>query len=409
MTMLPANPARAQALWTHLATWGEVAAHEAQVLDATDWLTVLAESGVLDVARDAQSQPVAWYLRFGFAHLLDTAAGQTARWLCFATPGYRAYLVGILAEGLVDAARAGMALEIEQWTAAELSALNGEINALLDGLEEDHRLVDLPAPELEERFARLPGRVGGFAAWDAFALGQAAQPKALFEFALRRFGPSSQPLPVVDERPAVLRTLPLNREDGFDLSQAPIPQAWNTQRFGVLGGVAVFDSRGSRRIKGAESNTGQLLDHLRDALVEHPFYAAVIQLAICAWRSPASTMPTVELYLPKAGSLYDLSALVGSRGVGRLADLLGDLVRAQGYAPFGLVNGRVPDALMDNLLRNLLELRILRHQDELLVLDEGYQASLMSARLRTVFRPGKVLQARMVDVLASRASEGDVT
>jgi hypothetical protein len=141
--------------------------------------------------------------------------------------------------------------------------------------------------------------------------------------------------------------------------------------------------------------------------VEHPFYAAVIHLGICAWRSPASTMPTVELYVPASGGLHDVSVLVGSRGVGRVAELLGDLVRAQGYAPFGLVDGRVSDELMGNLLRNLLELRILRHQeDDLLVLDGDYQSSLMAARLRTVFRPGKELQKRMVEELALRASEG---
>jgi hypothetical protein len=140
-------------------------------------------------------------------------------------------------------------------------------------------------------------------------------------------------------------------------------------------------------------------------LLGHPFYAAVIQLAICAWRAPASTMPAVELYVPAAGALHDLSMLVGAVGVGRIADLLGDLVRLQGFAPFGLVDGRVPAALMGNLLRNLLALRVLRRQDDLLVLDEGYQTSLMAARLRTVFRPGKALQQRMVEVLAARAPE----
>ena len=38
-------------------------------------------------------------------------------------------------------------------------------------------------------------------------------------------------------------------------------------------------------------------------MVEHPFYSAVIHLGICAWRSPASTMPTVELYVPASGGL----------------------------------------------------------------------------------------------------------
>ena len=60
---------------------------------------------------------------------------------------------------------------------------------------------------------------------------------------------------------------------------------------------------------------------------------------------------------------------------------------------------------MGNLLRNLIELRILRHQNELLVLDDDYQSSLMAARLRTVFRPGKELQKRMIEGLLIRVSE----
>ncbi len=81
-------------------------------------------------------------------------------------------------------------------------------------------------------------------------------------------------------------------------------------------------------------------------------------------------------------------------------------MRAQGFAPFGLLDGRVPDALMANLLRNLIELRMLRQQDELLVLDEQYQSSLMASRLRTVFRPGKQVQARIVAELVARAPNG---
>lgn len=254
--------------------------------------------------------------------------------------------------------------------------------------------------------ADLPERSQSFAAWDSYALGHSARPKGLFEFALRRFGPACVALPVAVETAAVLRSLPLNREDGFGLGSASVPRPWNTQRFGVLSGAPLVDARGQRMFDEDAPLNEVLIEYLRDAVVEHPFYAAVIHLGICAWRSPASTMPTVELYVPASGGLHDVSVLVGSRGVGRIGELLGDLVRAQGYAPFGLVDGRVPDELMGNLLRNLLELRILRHQDELLVLDDDYQSSLMAARLRTVFRPGKDLQKRMVEELALRASEG---
>lgn len=402
----PACPSDALALFEHLARWGEVAAYEADALGAGPWVSAFEKSGSLKAVHDDHGQPVAWHLAPRFVHLLEFDAKRAGRLLCFSVPEYRIYLFGMLVEGLVHAARAGMTVELEEWTKVELAPLLPDLNAFLAPLERDKRLVDLSPTELESRMRDLPGRDLPLTAWDGFALGQASRPKALFEFALRRFAPASEPLPIAHEPVAVLRPLPLNREDGYALSDASLPHAWNTQRFWVLGGVAVVDARG-RRLFDAHAPLNEVLtEHLRDGLVEHPFYAAVVHLAICAWRSPASTMPTVELYVPSAGAVHDVTVLVSSRGAGRLADLLGDLVRAQGYAPFGTVDGRVPNELMGNLLRNLLELRILRHMGEMLVLDDEYQSSLMATRLRTVFRPGKKMQKRMVEQLALRAAAG---
>ncbi|MFJ8253765.1 hypothetical protein [Streptomyces sp. NPDC094466] len=402
---LPARPSDAVPLFEHLAHWGEVSAYEAEELGAGPWASVFENAGALEAVHDEHGRPVAWHLTPPFVHLVECDVQRAGRRLCFAVPEYRAYLLSILVEGLVDAGRAGMTVELEEWTKGELAPLLAELNTFLAQLEGGKRLVDRASVELESRMADLPERSRPFSAWDSYALGHSARPKGLFEFALRRFGPACVALPVAVETAAVLRPLPLNREDGFGLGSAFIPQPWNTQRFGVLSGAPIVDARGQRMFDEDALNE-VLLEHLRDAVVEHPFYAAVIHLGICAWRSPASTMPTVELYVPASGGLHDVSVLVGSHGVGRVGELLGDLVRAQGYAPFGLVDGRVSDELMGNLLRNLLELRILRHQDELLVLDDDYQSSLMAARLRTVFRPGKELQKRMVEELALRASEG---
>ncbi|MFK0296049.1 hypothetical protein ACIQU6_37020 [Streptomyces sp. NPDC090442] len=402
---LPACPSDAVPLFEYLAHWGEVSAYEAEHLGAGPWVSVFENAGALKAVDDEHDRPVAWHLTPPFVHLLECDAQQVGRRLCFAVPEYRAYLLSILVEGLVDAGRGGMTVELEEWTKGELAPLLAELNVVLAQLEGGKRLVDLASAELESRMADLPERSRPFAAWDSYALGHSARPKGLFEFALRRFGPACVALPVAVESAAVLRPLPLNREDGFGLGSAFIPQPWNMQRFGVLSGAPIVDARGQRTFDEDALNE-VLLEHLRDAVVEHPFYAAVIHLGICAWRSPASTMPTVELYVPASGGLHDVSVLVGSRGVGRVAELLGDLVRAQGYAPFGLVDGRVSDELMGNLLRNLLQLRILRRQDELLVLGDDYQSSLMAARLRTVFRPGKELQKRIVEELALRAAEG---
>ncbi|MBF6125050.1 hypothetical protein [Nocardia brasiliensis] len=404
--MMPVHASDAVALFEHLAQWGEVSAYEAVELDAGTWIAMFEHAGALKAVDDEHGRPVAWHLTPPFVRLLECDAQQAGRRLCFVVPEYRAYLLGILVEGLVDAGRAGMTVELEEWTKGDLAPLLAELNAFLAPLEGGNRLVDLAPPELEVRLADLPERSRSFAGWDSYALGHSARPKGLFEFALRRFGPACTALPITVETAAVLCPLPLNGEDGSGLGGASIPQPWNTQRFGVLSGAPIIDAYGQRMFDEDAPLNEVLLERLRDAVVQHPFYAAVIHLGICAWRSPASTMPTVELYVPAAGGLHDVSVLVGSRGVGRVAELLGDLVRIQGYAPFGLIDGRLSDSLMGNLFRNLLELRILRHQDELLVLDDDYQSSLMAARLRTVFRPGKELQKRMVEELAQRASEG---
>ena len=401
---IPQRPAGAAALFEHLAHWGEVAAYEVAELRASAWISAFESAGALTAVDDDRRHPVAWHLAPRFVALIETDTQQLGRRFCFAVPEYRAYLVSILAEGLVGAARAGMSAELEDWTRAELAPLLPELNAFLDKIESDARLVDLGQPELEDRLSNLTERTRDFSGWDAFALGQSAHPNALFEFALRRFGPVSGPLPVAEGPAVVLRVLPLNGEDGFDLGDASLPEPWNTRRFGILGAVAVFDAGGQRLFDEEKPLTDELFEHLRDSIVEHPFYGAVVHLAICAWRSPASTIPPVELYVPAERPLHDASVLAGSRDVGRLADLLGGLVRVQGYAPFGLVNGWVSDELMGNLLRNLLELRILQRQDEFLTLHEGYQSSLMAGRLRTVFRPGKDLQKRLVEELAGRTS-----
>ena len=401
---IPARPGDAAALFERLAQWGEVAAYEVTELRVSAWISVFESAGALTAVDDARGRPVAWHLAPRFVALLESDVRQVGRRLCFAVPEYRAYLVSILAEGLVGAARADMNAELEDWTGAGFALLLPELNAFLDKLERGTRLVDLSQTEVEDRMSNLAERTQNFSVWDAFALGQSARPKALFEFALRRFAPVSGPLPVVEGPAVVLRALPLNREDGFDLGDTSLPEPWNTRRFGILGCLAVFDAGGQRLFDEGKPLTDELFEHLRDSILKHPFYRPVVHLAICAWRSPASTIPPVELYVSAERPLHDASVLVGSRDVGRLADLLSDLVRMQGYAPFGLVDGRVSDELMGNLLRNLLELRILQRRDELLILHEGYQASLMAGRLRTVFRPGKDLQKRMVEELAGRTS-----
>ncbi len=402
---LPARPADATALFDHLATWGEVSKDELRDLRAAAWATVLVEAGVLEEDHDGV-EAVAWHLTPAFVFLLDRDGTQVARRACFAVPAYRDYLVGILAEGLVGAARAAMTAELEEWTRGDLATLIPELNGVFDRFERNSRLIDLPLGELEAQMAGLPGRDGSFASWDHFLLGHSGRPQTLFDFVLRRFPVSSHAAARVEDSTAVLRLLPLNRDDGFDLGSASLPSPWNTRRRGICSGIALIDEHGRRLFDEDRPLTEVLPDLIRNSIVEHPFYGAVVHLAISAWRSPAARIPSIEIFVPASGALHDTAVLLGSRDVGRLADLLGDLVRAQGFAPFGLHDGRMPDALMANVLRNLIELRILSRQDELLVLDEQYRASLMASRLRTVFRPGKQVQTRLIAELETRATNG---
>ena len=231
----PPRPSDALGLFERLAQWGEVAAYEATDLRAAAWISVFESSGALTAVDDDRGHPVAWHLAPRFVRLLESDVQQVGRRLCFAVPEYRAYLVSILVEGLADAARAGMSAALEDWTHGDLAPLLPELNATLDLLESGRRLIDLSQRELDDCLSSLSARTQDFSDWDAFALGQSAHPKTLFEFALRRFGPVSGPLPVVESPSVVLRALPLNGEDGFDLGDTSLPEPWNTRRFGILG------------------------------------------------------------------------------------------------------------------------------------------------------------------------------
>jgi len=138
---------------------------------------------------------------------------------------------------------------------------------------------------------------------------------------------------------------------------------------------------------------------IQDALLAHPFYLAVAHLAICAWRSAAAMIPTLELNIPPGAEAYDARLLLGGRDAGRLRDVRSRLVETQGVRSRGLNNGNVTALLMANVVRNLLALQILRQQDDQLEFHPQFQASLMASRLRTVFRPGKDLQQQMLQVL----------
>ena len=113
---LPPHSGSAAPLFEHIAAWGEISSYEGRELFAGGWLAVLVEAGVLVDELNENRNQVGWRLTPEFMFLLDRDGAQVARNVCFAVPAYRAYLVGVLAEGLVDAALASMTAELEEWT-----------------------------------------------------------------------------------------------------------------------------------------------------------------------------------------------------------------------------------------------------------------------------------------------------
>jgi len=404
MTDFPADLATAAPLVEHLATWGEVAACELRHLGAAPaWLEILGGAGLIDELHAADGKPAVWALSKRGEPLLEVMPDVAMKMALFQNADYRAYVVGILAEGAVLAAKTEMRGQLEEWTGGALEPLLPELNAALDLLETgDGRLVDDSRRDIELRCAELPGRDAGFAGWDQALLGRSGRPHDLFDFALRRFAPlATLPPPRGgDGRAVVLRPLPLVASPDGDVGRTLLPGGWNVRRQRILSGIGLFDEHG-RYIYDPDLPARDVLrPALQDALVEHPVYKAVVNLAICSWRSPATTMPSIGLHLPPGADLADTNLIVADRDAGRLRDLLPRLVALQDVRLYGASVDGVPAPLMENVLRVLLDYNLLRHVEHELQLHPDYQATLMTeTRLRSVLRPGKERQRHMLEAL----------
>lgn len=392
---------------THLTTWGEVAECEVMSFqNGAQWLGSFKGSGLVQETITEHSYASTWMLTPRADALLDVEAELALKYALFQIPSYQRYLLGILAEGLVLAAKAEMFDQIENWSGNVLLLFLGELNQILDTLEPKHRLVDETSSHITQLCDELPERATDWTHWNQLLLGQTGRPQDLFNFVMKRFAPFAQ-LPANqngDLPPTMLRALPLSPEDGFDPSHPLRPAPWNIRRHRVRSGIALFDEYGQTLID--LTSPTAIREALRDALLQHPFYKAVVHLAISAWRSPAIPAPVVELYLPAYEPLRGVSVLYAGREVGKLIDLLPDLVGLQGLRTRGLPDGNVPAKLMENLLNNLLALDILCQADESLKLHPEFKMSLVASRLRTVFRPGKELQGRMIERLSQQRQRG---
>jgi len=410
-TSLPASPATAAPLVEHLSTWGEVSACELRQLGAAEpWLVVLRKANLVDEIEAADGKPAAWALSKSGEALLDVAPETATKMALFQAADYRAYLVGILAEGAALAAKTEMRGQLEDWTGGDLLPLLDEINAALDLVEASSgRLIDGSRQDIERRCAGLPGRDVDFSGWDQVLLGRSGRPNDLFDFALRKFAPLAMlPSPRPGEgRAVVVRALPLATTPDADPGQALLPGGWNVRRQRIHSGISLFDEHG-RYLYDHDLPVREVLrPAVQDALVEHPVYKAVVNLAICSWRSPATTMPSIGINLPPGTELANTSLVVADRDAGRLRHLLPQLVDLQGVRLYGTNPNGVPADLMENVLRVLLYHDVLRQVEDEIHLHPDYQGTLMTAdRLHSVFRPGKELQRRMLEVVGSGREAG---
>lgn len=386
------NLKTAQSLINHLIKWGELTRFELNGIgSAQDWITTLENAGVLHTAAND-----IWSLSPEFWSLLREDSEKALRITLFQVPEYRNYLISILAEGAASAAKQGLNDEVEKWSCDELLPFLSAINRMLNGIEADgKRVIDQKADQIPALFASLPERQTNWDNWNQTLLGRTARPQDLFDFVLKRLVPYAMPEPCKTHgrTPALLPILPLVDTDGNAQFMNLVPAPWNASRSDIQSGIALFDEHG--KPMGDMGTADAARDALQDALIEQPFYKAVTQLAINHYRAKTASSPSFELVLQPGAGLSGVALSYETRKMGLLKDWLPLLVQCQEcFAARPLEEEQVA-----NMMENLLALDILDQADDNLILHENFQSTLMAGRLRSVFRPGKSLQDRMIEAV----------
>jgi len=386
------NLKTAQSLINQLITWGEITRFELSGITGTqDWIVILESAGVLHAAASD-----IWSLTPEFWILLREEPEKAVRTALFQVPEYRGYLISILAEGAASAAKQGLNDEVEKWSGDELLPFLSAINRMLNGIETNgKRIIDQKADEIPALFASLFERQNNWDNWNQTLLGRTARPQDLFDFVLKRFVPyaMTEPCKAHGRTPALLPILPLVDADGNAQFMNLLPAPWNVSRSDIQSGIALFDERG--KPMGDMGTAEAARNALQDALIEQPFYKTVTQLAINNYRAKTASAPSFELVLQPGMGLSGVALFYETRKMGLLKDWLPLLVQCQEcFAARPLEGGHV-----ENMMENLLALNILDQVDDNLVLHADFQSTLMASRLRSVFRPGKSLQGRMIEVV----------
>lgn len=391
----------AQSLINHLITWGEITRFELSgIAGAQDWITTFENAGVLHiVATDIWSLSPEFWSLLGGKELGDRSeelGNGPLRTVFFQVPEYRGYLISILAEGVASAAKLGLNDEVEKWSGDELLPFLLAINRMLNGIEADgKRIIDQKADQIPALFTSLTERQTKWDNWNQTLLGRTARPQDLFDSVLKRFVPYAMPEPCNGHRltPALLPIIPLVDADGNAQFMNLVAAPWNASRSDIQSGIALFDEHG--KPMGDMGTAEAARNALQDALIEQPFYKAVTQLAINHYRAKTASSPSFELVLQPGAGLSGVALFYETRKMGLMKDWLPLLVQCQEcFAASPLEENQV-----ENMMENLLALDILDQVDDNLVLHEDFQSTLMAGRLRSVFRPGKSLQDRMIEAV----------
>ncbi len=384
----------AQQIIIHLTKWGEISRFElTKMAGASEWLTLLKTADVIKPITHS-GETVSWSFTPNFWSLLGTDNEKAVRTVLYQIPKYRNYLISILTEGVVTAAKHGMVAQLETWSGNELLPFLSDMNAMLNQLEiNGKRIINEKTDQIPKHFEKLPERQSDWDAWNQLLLGRTARPHDLFDFALKRFVPYAFPeaLGAVSRTPAILPIINLQDADGNAQFTSVSPASWNIQRSDVQSSIALFDEDGKALRDLDKPEQCKLA--LQDAMLEQPFYKATTHLAINAYRSISASAPGFEFFLSPGTPLNGLELFFEGKKIGFLKEWLSSLLTCQECFSATTIS----DDQVGNMMENLIALEILDQVDDNIVLHPEFQSSLMAGRLRTVFRPGKLLQSRMVE------------
>ena len=410
---IPKDPRRVLPFLRHLVIYGEASQAEVRNLGSVDWVPLLAAGGLLmESDNGTYIVSLAWLTWLSQAPEVDLW-----RAACFSYPAYHRYLVGVLAQGFLEAGQADLYPRLENWIVGQVPHLAREINVMLETVEihlDGQRPLMAEPGAVSAAFQLLPERSMDFAGWDQALLGLSDSPQAIFVAVLDKFGPLSAQLRSLSQdrseaqKPTTTRespesygsaqtllpAIPLRDEDGQRLDQLS-PAPWNVRRSRIQRSLPLFAANGAPLFDPARP----VREVLQDALFEQPFYRAVIHMAVDVTFARRSGEERLTLLTKTRNDLETVVVMTQNRQVGTLPALLPALVGILGFQPIP-ARGPLEASRVAGLLDNLLLVDVLELTEGELRLTDAYTTSLLNPpRLQNVVRAGRVERKRLVEYL----------